>query len=227
MTDGSLRILVIKLRYLGDVLLTTPVFDALRSRFPSAFIAALVNKGTEDMLTDNPAINRIFTLERDASFLPDLQKQVRLIREIRNTKFDMVLDLTWNDHAAFLAWLSGAKKRFTYKTTDKTGKKNPSHRSLLFTNLIDAEKNLHILKKHLEMAKALGCAPLPSKPSLYWSPEDRKNLRSNIAKPRHIREYCRLSFCIPHPMRITRCGLWKVTPLYAITCGTSGRSGPF
>ena len=183
MTDGSLRILVIKLRYLGDVLLTTPVFDALRSRFPDAFIAALVNKGTEDMLTDNPAINRIFTLERDTSFLPDLQKQVRLIREIRNIKFDMVLDLTWNDHAAFLAWLSGAKKRFTYKTTDKTGKKSPFHRSLLFTNLIDAEKNLHILKKHLEMPKALGCAPLPARPSLYWSPEDRKTceeiLRNN------------------------------------------------
>ena len=91
MIDGSPRILVIKLRYLGDVLLTTPVFDALRSRFPQAFLAAVVNKGTEDMLTGNPAVNKIFTVERDSNFLSDLQKQLRLIREIRNFKFDMVL----------------------------------------------------------------------------------------------------------------------------------------
>jgi len=73
MIDGSPRILVIKLRYLGDVLLTTPVFDALRSRYPEAFIAAVVNKGTEDMLTKNPAIDHIFTLERDSRLFSDLQ----------------------------------------------------------------------------------------------------------------------------------------------------------
>ena len=99
MIESSPRILVIKLRYLGDVLLTTPLFDALRSHFPDAFIAAAVNKGTEDMLTDNPAINKIFTVERDSNFLSDLQKQLQLIREIRNFKFDIVLELTNNDRA--------------------------------------------------------------------------------------------------------------------------------
>jgi heptosyltransferase III len=170
MTDGSPRILVIKLRYLGDVLLTTPVFDALRSHFPDAFIAAAVNKGTEDMLTCNPAINKIFTVERDSRLFRDLQKQFRLIKEIRSFKFDMALDLTWSDHAAALAWLSGAKKRMSYKT----GKKR-FNRSFLFTNLIEIEKNLHIIKKHMEMAKALGCSTHPAQPTLYWSPQDQRN----------------------------------------------------
>ena len=82
MIPVSSRILVIKLRYLGEVLLITPIFDALRSRFPQAFLVAVVNKGKEDMLTGNSTINKIFTVEKDLSFLSALQKQLRLIREI-------------------------------------------------------------------------------------------------------------------------------------------------
>ena len=169
MIHGSPRILVIKLRYLGDVLLITPVFDALRSRFPQAFLAAIVNKGTEDMLTDNPTVNKIFTVERDSNFLSDLQKQLRLIREIRNFKFDMVLELTNNDRGAVLAYTSGAKRRWGYKKK----KENFLRQSILFTDLIEVENNLHIAKKNLEMAKALECSLPTVKPVLYWSPQDQ------------------------------------------------------
>jgi len=169
MINGSPRILVIKLRYLGDVLLTTPVFDALRAHFPDAFIAAAVNKGTEDMLTGNPAIDRIFTVERDSSLRLDLQKQFRLIREIRNLKFDIVLELTKNERGDVLAWLSNAKKRLGYQYR----KESFLRRSFLFTDLIAPDRNLHIIERHMEMAKAVGCSLVPAKPSLYWTPQDR------------------------------------------------------
>ncbi len=45
--NGIKKILVIKLRHIGDVLLTAPVFRALRENFPDAHIATLVNSGTE------------------------------------------------------------------------------------------------------------------------------------------------------------------------------------
>jgi len=171
MTDGSPRILVIKLRYLGDVLLTTPVFEALRSRFPNAFIGAVVTKGTEDMLTGNPSIDRIFAVERDSRLRVDLQKQFRLIGEIRNAKFDVVLELTHNDRAAVLAFLSGAKKRLGYKPKRKTR----FRRTFLLTDLIAIGTKLHVIDRHLELARALGCSVLPTKPSLYWNPQDQRS----------------------------------------------------
>ncbi len=169
MIHGSPRILVIKLRYLGDVLLTTPLFNALRTHFPDAFIAAAVNRGTEDMLTDNPTINRIFTVERDSNFLSDLQKQLRLIREIRSFKFNMVLELTNNDRGAVLAYTSGAQRRLGYKKK----KENFLRQSILFTDLLEVENNLHISQKNLEMAKAFGCSLPNVKPVLFWSPQDQ------------------------------------------------------
>ena len=63
------NILVIKLRYLGDVVVSTPVFEALRHYYPKASITALVNDGTEAMLAGNPSIDRIFILERDKTRL--------------------------------------------------------------------------------------------------------------------------------------------------------------
>ncbi len=176
--ERSPRILVIKLRYLGDVLLTTPLFDALKAHFPDAFLAAAVNRGTEDMLTCNPAIDKIFTVERDASPLRDLRKQLPLVREIRRFHFDLALDLTQNDRAAFLAWLSGAKKRWGYRLK----RENPLRRTLLFTDLISPRKNLHILERHLEMARALGCAPLSAKPKLYWSAQDQMESEEILEK---------------------------------------------
>jgi len=210
MIDGSPRILVIKLRYLGDVLLTTPLFNALRTHFPDAFIAAAVNRGTEDMLTDNPTINRIFTVERDSNFLSDLQKQLRLMREIRSFKFNMVLELTNNDRGAVLAYTSGAQKRLGYKKK----KENFLRQSILFTDLIEVENNLHIAKKNLEMAKALGCS-LPSvKPVLFWSPQDQAACEQ-ILKSNDISDD--VSCVVLHPSSNARHKIWTVEG-YAALC---------
>lgn len=210
MTDGSPRILVIKLRYLGDVLLTTPVFDALRSRFPDAFIAAAVNKGTEDMLTCNPAIDKIFTVGRDSSFFPDFQKQFRLIMDIRNFKFDAVLELTNSDRAAVLAWLSGAKRRWGYQYK----REHFLSRSLLFTDLVEGGKNIHILERHLEMAKVLGCSAIPTKPTLYWSPQDQRSC-TEILKDNSV--FDDLPYIVLHPSSNALYKVWTKEG-YAALC---------
>ncbi|MBF0317665.1 MAG: putative lipopolysaccharide heptosyltransferase III, partial [Nitrospirae bacterium] len=47
------RLLVIKLRHIGDVLLTTPLYRVIRDRLPDTHIAVMVNSGTEPMLSEN------------------------------------------------------------------------------------------------------------------------------------------------------------------------------
>lgn len=58
------RILVIKLRHHGDVLLATPVVHALKTRFPDCEIDMLVYRETADIISDNPEIAEIFTIDR-------------------------------------------------------------------------------------------------------------------------------------------------------------------
>src|SRR5881409_2560845 len=89
------NILVIKLRYIGDVLLATPVLHALRDRFPDTRLTMLVNRGTEDILKWNPDVNEVLTVDRGTP-----AAQLRLLGELRRRRFDCVLDLTDGDRSA-------------------------------------------------------------------------------------------------------------------------------
>ena len=97
------KILVIKLRHIGDVLLTVPTFKALRENFPDAHIAALVELGTEEVLTGNHLINEIITFDRKIKSKNLIQKfylEMSFFFKIRAMKFDMTVDLTGGDRPA-------------------------------------------------------------------------------------------------------------------------------
>src|SRR2546422_10820771 len=105
------RILVIKLRYVGDVLLATPVLSRLRESFPKAHLAMLVNPGTEDMVRDHPALDEVLVLARGG-----LAKQWRFVWDLRRRRFDLVIDLTDGDRSTLLGWLSGTPVRLGYNS---------------------------------------------------------------------------------------------------------------
>jgi heptosyltransferase-3 len=59
------RVLVIKLRHHGDVLLTSPVFSVLKQQAPQLEIDALVYRDTQEMLSLHPAISQLHTIDRN------------------------------------------------------------------------------------------------------------------------------------------------------------------
>lgn len=101
------KILIIRLRFTGDVLLTTPVIRTLRLHFPNAYIVYLTEKLYEDVLSGNPNLNKVLTLDFKSKFL----SQIKLIRKIRKEKFDLIIDLFCNPRSALIVFLSGAKYR--------------------------------------------------------------------------------------------------------------------
>lgn len=100
------RGLVIMLRHHGDVLLTTPVFSALRAAAPEAELDALIYSETRDMLALHPDIARIHLIERAWSRLGPverLRREARLFRELRARQYDLIVHLSENPRGAFLA----------------------------------------------------------------------------------------------------------------------------
>jgi predicted lipopolysaccharide heptosyltransferase III len=141
------NILVIKLRYLGDVLLATPVFRALRERFPDARISVAVNAGTEGVLADNPDLDEVLVVERGP-----LRAQVRFLRDLRRRRFDAVVDLTDGDRSALLGRLTGAPVRVGF---------NEEHRwrGLLYTRVVTSRPSTHRVERDLEAVRPLGIEP--------------------------------------------------------------------
>ena len=103
------NVLIIKLRYIGDVLLAMLTVRAIKAARPDVRVTMMVNRGTEDVLSDNPDLEEVVVLDKGS-----LGAQSRLIAGLRSRRFDTVVDLTDGDRSAFLSWISGASVRIGF-----------------------------------------------------------------------------------------------------------------
>lgn len=153
---GVERILIIKLRQIGDTLLTVPAIRAVRERFPSAFIAVLVAAGSEAMLTGHPLIDEVIVYDRTRrprNFFTKAKQEISFVREIRRRRFDLAIDLTSGDRPALLAYLSGARYRVG---ADPKGKGFWGKR-FLYTHRrrFDNNRN-HMVEQNLDVVRQVG-----------------------------------------------------------------------
>lgn len=148
------RILVIKLRHIGDVLLTLPVFRALQETFPHAQRAALVNAGTEGVLSGNPLIDELFSLDRGIKKLAPAKRyrsEIDFLRRIRKKGFDMTVDLTGGDRAALISFASGAKYRLGW-----SARKGFPGKKYLYTHLSGPDATRHMVLQNLDVVRQFG-----------------------------------------------------------------------
>jgi len=154
--SGPQRILVIKLRYLGDVLISTPVVASLRAAFPRAYLSMLVNPGTEAMIAHNPHLDEVLVVERSASAL----RQLRFALALRRRRFDLVIDLTDGDRAAILSRLTGAAMRIGFN-------REGLWRGRLYTHVVPLQQQaIPIIRQQLMALEILGIPVAESTPLL-------------------------------------------------------------
>ncbi|PKN64071.1 MAG: hypothetical protein CVU57_15980 [Deltaproteobacteria bacterium HGW-Deltaproteobacteria-15] len=150
--DGK-RLLIVKLRYIGDTLSIIPVINNLRQNAPGAEIDVMVNKGTEEVLVHHPGIRRVWAYDRRAAknnSLRSLVYHLRLIRELRAMHYPVVIDFTHGDRASFLCFLTGSPCRISYLNSSNLTK-------VLMNRFISAEDSkMHIVDYQLEALKLFG-----------------------------------------------------------------------
>lgn len=101
------RILLSRLRFMGDVILTTPVVRRLREAYPAAEIVYLTEAAFAPLLAHNPHVDEVIAFSPQQSHA----QQIRLYRHLRRRRFDLVLDLFGNPRTALMTWLTGARVR--------------------------------------------------------------------------------------------------------------------
>jgi len=98
------RILVVALRRLGDVLLTTPLIRSLKRAWPDATIDALVFLGTEGILQGNPDIAHVLTLPERASRGESFASLRTLWRA-----YDLAISTQGGDRPTLFAWAAARR----------------------------------------------------------------------------------------------------------------------
>ena len=137
------RILCIKLRGIGDVVLSTNVIKNLRINFPEAKIDFLTEPPSRSILEFNPDINEILFYRKKEKY-----GSAAIIKEVMKRQYDLVIDLYSNPRTALITFLSFAIYRagFPYKGRAYAyNLKGPLGR-----------KDFHSAELHLELLKEIG-----------------------------------------------------------------------
>jgi heptosyltransferase III len=177
------KILVIKLRHIGDVMLTIPVFRALRENFPDSHISALVNSGTEEVLSGNHLIDEIIIFDRNIKKMNTAMrciKELSFLKQIRMKGFDMTVDLTSGDRAAMVSFASGARYRLAYSP-----KRGILGKRYLYTHLSKKQSGQHMVLQNLEIVRQFGI-DTEHKQLNFFIPDDAKMFVKRVFEENNI-----------------------------------------
>src|SRR5262245_55337004 len=146
------RILLVRLRQIGDVVFTTPAIHALRQRFPDAHLAYVVEPSAAPVVAGNPHLNEVIVAPRRRGW-PGLRDDLALAGRLRASRYDLAIDFHGGPRASLLTWLSGAPVRIGYDVVA---------RGWMYTRRVARPRELrrrHSVENQFDLLAALGIAP--------------------------------------------------------------------
>ncbi len=108
-----MKILLLRLRLIGDVMFTTPVIRALRRAYPTAHLAYVVEPAAAAIVINNPHLDDVIIAPRSRG-VRRVFDDLALAARLRRSRFDLAIDLHGGPRSAWLAWASGARERIGY-----------------------------------------------------------------------------------------------------------------
>lgn len=176
------RVLIIRLSAIGDIVMASPLVGALRRTWPDAHLAWLCEPQGLDLLRHNPDLDEVIPWPKArwkelwrSRDLRTLYREVRTFaRQLRERRFDLVLDTQGLMKSGLLAWLTGAPRRVGLGSQEAS--------QWLMTEVLDRRgddirigSEYRKLARYLELAPSAGAEPFPL--HLAVSPRDRKTVR--------------------------------------------------
>jgi lipopolysaccharide heptosyltransferase II len=109
-----MKVLLIRLRLIGDVVFTTPVIRALKRALPDAQISYLVEREAASVVAGNPHLAEVIVIPRTRG-LSRLVDDARLAARLRRRRFDLVIDMHGGPRSSLLTLATGAPQRIGYR----------------------------------------------------------------------------------------------------------------
>jgi ADP-heptose:LPS heptosyltransferase len=137
-----MRILIIHLRSLGDMLLSTPLLRALRRRYPGARLECLARPASVAALVGNPNVDELLIWQ------PNLLNHFREMVRLRKRGYDIVIDFHSAARTAMLVWATRAAHRI--------GQRSSSPCDWVYTHLLPPARDTdHLARAWLNFAAPL------------------------------------------------------------------------
>ena len=129
-----MRILIVRLRQIGDVIFTTPAIAALRHRWPEAHLTYVVEPAAAPIVATNPHLDEVIVAP-PVRGLGGALVDLGLGRRLRDARYDLAIDFHGGPRASLLTWLSRAPVRIGYRVAG---------RSWMYTRVVGRPRQLRL-----------------------------------------------------------------------------------
>jgi lipopolysaccharide heptosyltransferase II len=143
------KILLVRLREIGDVVFTTPAIRAVRARFPDAQLSYIVEPAAEPVVRHNPHLSHVIVAPRMRGFA-GIRADLALSARLRRERYDIAIDFHGGPRASLFTWLSRAPVRIGY---DIRG------RGWMYTRRVSRPRELrarHSVENQWDLLESLG-----------------------------------------------------------------------
>jgi lipopolysaccharide heptosyltransferase II len=153
---SGMKILLVRLRLIGDVVFTTPAVTAIRDAFPDAEITYLVEPSAAGVVRGHPGIDVVQVVPHVRGWRR-IAADLALALELRRSRYDLVVDFHGGPRASLLTWATRAPRRVGYAVKG---------RSWMYTEVVPRPADLrprHSVENQWDLLLHLG-RPLPASP---------------------------------------------------------------
>ena len=155
-----MRVLVLQLKRIGDLILTTPALWTLRQNLPKAHIVLAVDAGSREMLPAIDFVDETLVYERSG-------QNGAFWRHLLLRHYDTCLDFTGTDRSALFAVLSKAWRRITFQWVQRS-----RYRHIFYNEFINSSvRENHTADHYLHLLRALKIPILNGSPVVLHLPE--------------------------------------------------------
>jgi ADP-heptose:LPS heptosyltransferase len=168
------KILIIRKDEIGDIVLSIPIYEAIKTKYPGAEIVVLCSRLTSEILKNNPYVDRIIKID---DFLDNEKLNLyTLIKCIKKEEFDIGIDPKGSIVNILIMYFAGIKQRISYY--------NVSGGKFLLTDHVFYERQIHEIEANLELLKTIGINRKVFFPKIYLTNEEEKHVRGLVKKAR-------------------------------------------
>lgn len=204
-----MKILVLQLKRIGDVILTTPVLAALRGALPGASITLAITETAEELLPAMSYINEGLVYRRSRGNGPLWWKLI-------SSQYDVCLDFTGTDRSALIAMLSKAHSRVTYQWVRKS-----TYRPFFYNRFINsAVRDFHTVDHYLHLLTALDIDGIGTPVTLHLPDWARKKAQQKLERLGVSGDYA-----VVHPGTARHEKYWKADRWAAVIAHCEEKAG--
>jgi heptosyltransferase-2 len=169
------RILIVNVNWLGDAILTTPLFKAVKTKYPKSYLAVMCVERVREVFENNPYVNEIIIFDEKGE-QKSISAKLKFAKFLKEKNFDTAFFIHRSFTRIFICFLAGIKNRIGYWRLKSS--------FILTRKIKPPQKGIHRQDYYLYLFEAMGIPVTDKIPQIFPLPRFKDKFNKILSEAR-------------------------------------------